>query len=277
MQHSYSIQNQAGAAFRADLNDALTAIVSNNSGATEPNPSHAFQWWADTTSGILKQRNAANNEWISLFYLSSGEPINATPVLSEVPTSFRTHDVIIESGVVLRYMRWDGEKYVNRQSGDQQWLGIPVGVEFPLHKDAPRPPKNHPDFRYIELTAGLTGSGGYNEGVLSSETVSGAAPNIVAEAVVSLVTSALNGKSVRLINTTREFPRPGTASDAAQSSQNLAHTHLQEPNTLVNVGGTGWSYNASTANRKLGDATQSSGGDEARPRNFPKTYFMRIL
>ncbi|MDH0899695.1 hypothetical protein N5C12_10060 [Comamonas aquatica] len=77
MQHSYSIPNQAGAAFRADLNNALTAIVSNNSGATEPNPSHAFQWWADTTSGILKQRNATNNEWVEILRLSDGLPVNA--------------------------------------------------------------------------------------------------------------------------------------------------------------------------------------------------------
>lgn len=75
MQHSYSIQNQAGAAFRADLNDALTAIVSNNSGPEEPNPSYAFQWWADTTSGILKQRNAANNDWIEILYLATGLPV----------------------------------------------------------------------------------------------------------------------------------------------------------------------------------------------------------
>lgn len=75
MQHSYSISNQAGAAYRADLNNALSAIVSNNSGPEEPNPSYAFQWWADTTSGILKQRNAANNEWINLLYLATGLPV----------------------------------------------------------------------------------------------------------------------------------------------------------------------------------------------------------
>jgi hypothetical protein len=35
-QHDYIIANQSGAAFRSDLNNGLAAIVSQNSGATEP-------------------------------------------------------------------------------------------------------------------------------------------------------------------------------------------------------------------------------------------------
>ena len=63
-QHDYNLADQAGAAFRADLNSALAAIVSQNSGATEPAATFAYQWWADTTSGRLKQRNAANSAWL---------------------------------------------------------------------------------------------------------------------------------------------------------------------------------------------------------------------
>jgi len=65
-QHDYIIANQSGAALRADLNNGLAAIVSNNSGATEPATTYAYQWWADTTAGLLKLRNAANNAWITL-------------------------------------------------------------------------------------------------------------------------------------------------------------------------------------------------------------------
>lgn len=71
-QHDYDLANQAGAAFRSDLNSALTAIVSINSGTTAPATMFAYQLWADTTTGILKQRNAANNAWISLMTLSTG-------------------------------------------------------------------------------------------------------------------------------------------------------------------------------------------------------------
>jgi hypothetical protein len=65
-QHDYVIANGTGAAVRSDLNNGLAAIVSNNSGATEPATMYAYQWWADTTTGLLKLRNSANSAWISL-------------------------------------------------------------------------------------------------------------------------------------------------------------------------------------------------------------------
>ncbi len=70
-QHDYDVANQAGAGFRADINSALAAVVSNNSGATEPATMFAFQLWADTTSGLLKQRNAANTAWVTVGTLGS--------------------------------------------------------------------------------------------------------------------------------------------------------------------------------------------------------------
>jgi hypothetical protein len=54
------------ASVRSDLNGQLAAIVSNNSGATEPATMYAYQWWADTTTGLLKLRNSANSAWIEL-------------------------------------------------------------------------------------------------------------------------------------------------------------------------------------------------------------------
>lgn len=65
-QHDYDLANQSRTAFRADLNNALLAIVSQNSGATAPATTFAYQWWADTTTGLLKQRNAANTAWITI-------------------------------------------------------------------------------------------------------------------------------------------------------------------------------------------------------------------
>jgi len=70
-QHDYSIANQSGLAFRQDLNNALAAIVSQNSGADEPSTTYAYQWWADTTAGLLKLRNAANSAWITIGTLAS--------------------------------------------------------------------------------------------------------------------------------------------------------------------------------------------------------------
>ncbi|MGV0960103.1 MAG: hypothetical protein ACOYB1_09730 [Limnohabitans sp.] len=68
-QHDYDIANQAGAAFRTDLNAAMAAIVSQNSGATAPAATFAGMWWFDTGNSIdsngpwLRQRNSGNTGW----------------------------------------------------------------------------------------------------------------------------------------------------------------------------------------------------------------------
>lgn len=63
-QHDMNIANADGATGRADINAALVALVSNNSGATAPATMFPYMWWIDSTSGYLKQRNAANTDWI---------------------------------------------------------------------------------------------------------------------------------------------------------------------------------------------------------------------
>ena len=65
-QHDYNIANQTGANFRTDLNNALSAIVSNNSGSSEPSTMYAYEWWIDTSNNVLKLRNSANNAWITM-------------------------------------------------------------------------------------------------------------------------------------------------------------------------------------------------------------------
>lgn len=66
--HDYVIDNQSGASFRADLNNALAAIVSQNSSSTEPATKYAYQYWVDTSvdPALIKQRNAANDGWVTL-------------------------------------------------------------------------------------------------------------------------------------------------------------------------------------------------------------------
>ena len=68
-QHDYVLSDQSGNAFRSDLNNALAAAVTQNSGAVEPSPAFAYMPWPDTTAGIFKIRNAANTAWISVFRL----------------------------------------------------------------------------------------------------------------------------------------------------------------------------------------------------------------
>ena len=70
-QHDYNVANGTGAAVRADINLALTAIATANSGANSPTTTYAFQLWADTTSGNLKIRNGGNSAWIVVGALAS--------------------------------------------------------------------------------------------------------------------------------------------------------------------------------------------------------------
>lgn len=65
-QHDYIIDNQLAPAFRSDLNSALAAIVSQNSGVTAPTTTYANMIWYDTTNDLLKMRNEANSAWITL-------------------------------------------------------------------------------------------------------------------------------------------------------------------------------------------------------------------
>jgi len=102
------------------------------------------------------------------------------------------------------------------------WSQQPIGAMVPIwdNLSGVTPPPTDQGYRYIKLTAGDA----YNAGVLTSESVSGSAPNINATAVISMPGSPLNGRTVRLINTERRFLRPGS-SGTTEESQNASHTH----------------------------------------------------
>lgn len=65
-QSNYNIPNAGAPAVRTQLNDVFASIATNNSGATAPSTTFAYQWWYDTTANILKMRNAANSGWINI-------------------------------------------------------------------------------------------------------------------------------------------------------------------------------------------------------------------
>jgi len=100
-QHDYIIDNASGAAVRADLNNALAAAVSLNSGATAPTTTYAYQPWADVTTGLLKLRNAANTGWITIGTLAT-----TNLGLLVAPTASGTADQVVAT---------DG-------SGTQSWV-----------------------------------------------------------------------------------------------------------------------------------------------------------
>jgi hypothetical protein len=63
-QHDYNIANQGFSSFRSDLNNALSAIQTNNSGTSRPTGAVAGQLWLDTTtatSPTLKYYDGADD------------------------------------------------------------------------------------------------------------------------------------------------------------------------------------------------------------------------
>lgn len=171
-----------------------------------------------------------------------------------------------------------------------QPIGMPLPLDVGMAGFTP-PPKNK-SYRYIVLTAGQTGSGSYNEGILTGEVTSGSYPLIISYAVISLAGSPFNGSTVRLINTERRFLRagyPGTVED----SQNLSHSHgVADPGHVHSLnnrvtgqqgvnGSNGQSFvlpeTVNTTSSFTGITIQANGGNESRPRNIGVEYYMRIL
>lgn len=102
-QDDLSVANGSGAAVRADINSQLQALGTLMSGASGPSTTYAYMWWADTTNGRLKQRNAANTAWVVVgdldtYRLGSAciQRVEATPYTSysSVTTTIPVDDTI---------------------------------------------------------------------------------------------------------------------------------------------------------------------------------------
>lgn len=196
-----------------------------------------------------------------------------------------------------------------------RWMAQPIGVAIPFRDDwagADIPPTDNPNFRYIKLTA----ADAYNAGVLTGETVSGSAPSIVATAVISLNGSPLNGQVIDLENTMRTFDRAGRSgviegsqnashSHTANAVGDHGHTGTTAysgdhnhgimnasggANTglvvgagssgpvggFIAAGGNHQHTFSTSANGSHSHTINATGGDEARPRNIGKNYYMRV-
>ena len=68
-QHDFSIANQTASNARTDINSALQALASNNSGNSAPSTTYANMWWYENDTNLLKIRNESDNAWISVAYL----------------------------------------------------------------------------------------------------------------------------------------------------------------------------------------------------------------
>lgn len=109
-QHDYSIANQTFSATRTDINNVLSAILGLNAGTSAPSTTVAGLLWYDTTNGLIKQRNAADSGWLTLYAIGKqglvsqdGATIYAADAgsndtyavtLSPAPTAYATSMVV---------------------------------------------------------------------------------------------------------------------------------------------------------------------------------------
>lgn len=91
-QHDYDLADAAGSALRADLNNALAAIVTLNSGATAPSATFPYMLWLDTTANRLKMRNSADTAWLTL-------PLDVQ-TSSKVPDALTVAGAITAAGLI---------------------------------------------------------------------------------------------------------------------------------------------------------------------------------
>ena len=83
--HDYSLANQSGASC-GDLNNALSAIASNNSSSTDPATTFAHQFYYDTGDTTFKIRNAANSAYINISAVGGAETANFGLALAASPS-----------------------------------------------------------------------------------------------------------------------------------------------------------------------------------------------
>jgi uncharacterized protein YjbI with pentapeptide repeats len=70
------IENDEGAAVRLDIQAALQALATLQSGSTAPSTTYAGQMWWDTSTDRIKQRNSANNGWITWAKFDGTNPLS---------------------------------------------------------------------------------------------------------------------------------------------------------------------------------------------------------
>jgi len=172
--HDYILANQVGSDARTDLNNLFQAIVSQNSSATEPATMYSYMFWADTISGFLKQRNAANSAWITLSDLATGAlaanaSINgSSSEVFEVATATADTHAVPLSQTVGRNKYVNGAYQVSQVNADtshtitagaainygiDQWYTQSTGQNITAQRISGTAP-----FRYAyKLSAGATG------------------------------------------------------------------------------------------------------------------------
>ena len=92
-QHDYDIANDTGANVRADINNVLDAIATNNNGSSAPSTTFAHQFFANNTTGNMQLRNAGNSAFLDIFTLTGGPAFAVDGTINSLNIGKGTNDV----------------------------------------------------------------------------------------------------------------------------------------------------------------------------------------
>ena len=151
----YTIANDTGANVRSDINAVLGAIQTLNSGSSDPSANVAFQLSINTTSNLLKLRNAANNGYIEI-----GDVTQANLGLAPVAGATFTGDVIHNYTTALQIpVGTTAQRPGSPSTGDFRFNSTTTSAEI----------YNGSEFTAVGGGAGATG-GGNDEVFFESDT-----------------------------------------------------------------------------------------------------------
>ena len=142
----YSIANGTGAAVRTDLNNVFAAIQSLNSGSADPSGTQvAFQLSVNTTSNLLKLRNAANNGYIEIGNVTQAN-LGLAPVAGATFTGTVIHNY---TGALRLPVGTTGQRPGSPATGDIRFNSTTTSAEI----------YNGSEFTAVGGGAGATGGG----------------------------------------------------------------------------------------------------------------------
>ena len=151
----YTIANDTGANVRGDINAVLGAIQTLNSGSSDPSANVAFQLSVNTTSNLLKLRNAANNGYITIGNVTQAN-LGLAPLAGATFTGTVIHNY---TGALRLPVGTTGQRPNSPATGDIRFNSTTTSAEI----------YNGSEFTAVGGGAGATG-GGNDEIFFESDT-----------------------------------------------------------------------------------------------------------
>lgn len=178
-QASVVISDSNGATFRAALNAALLALISNNSGVSEPATTYANMLWYDTANNVLKIRNEANTDWDEL--LGDGVIAPASNTADYIPQWNGANSKTLKNGIKKST---DGTMAGNSDSAVPTEKAVTTYVAA-RHTALGWQDRGDPSGYDFQIGSGLTADGNYHDLDLSSIVPAGATMVLLRAVVVA--------------------------------------------------------------------------------------------